>query len=152
MLILSSIVEDVIDEVSNKILARLQWNIMKYTYMFDYFPNKIYFDNTGNPTFEFLHAWVRDDIRKAGKSLTRQIFYDYSNMKFDPKKYLHGSPSRGDEREKLAEILNVSGKPGEWEAKERAPYWKITIEELFGGGLITQMFDDAFRKRGIIRI
>jgi hypothetical protein len=151
---LLEILENVVNDVAEKIMVRLQHNILKYTYGYEYFPNKQYYKKTGQPTFQFLNAWTKDGLKKASSEISRRIFYDSSGMDFDAKTYLHGSTTGGDARRNLADILNLAwGGSDEytssWMWKKRAPFWDITMKELFEDGLIEDFISSAFSRRGV---
>jgi hypothetical protein len=62
-------------------------------------------------------------------------------MSYDEATFKHADPERGDQREQLAEALDVSGfDNGYFGGKLRGNFWKETLDDLFSGTL-----DDWFR-------
>ena len=106
--VLGSIAQTAIANISDKILLQLQNDIKRDTYSHDYYPNHWYVGGSGIPTFDFLRAWKWDAIKSEIGNVTRELYYDYFNMIYDPENYIHGDRTT-DRREELAEDLNVSG-------------------------------------------
>jgi hypothetical protein len=156
---MEGIVEEVINDVSWELTTMLEDYIKMFTYRFEYYPNSVYHNKSHEPTYEFLRAWKWSKIRKEVKSMFMEMQYDSSDMRYDPKTWLHGSYS-GDARENLADILNVTGYTSSLMApsgtrllsKLRMPYWDLYIEALFSRGKLNQMFDKEFRRFGIKRV
>lgn len=161
---LKNIAKDAINEVAPEVLERLQSNIIDYTYSFDPAPRTWYYDKTGVPTYEFLNAfmWRRGWTTDTPNEVSKELYYNYESMEYEPEKYKHGSEEFGDVRKYLADILNVSGFDAfsNWAGKGRvetgrlrAPYWDNTIRDLFssaegGTAELDTLFTKAFRKRG----
>jgi hypothetical protein len=131
-------------------LKRIIW---EKTYTFDYFPNVVYYSKNietgerGNamPTFQFFRAFKWRKIDKNSDGISRELFYDWKSMQYDPSTFLHGDPKRGDMREELADILNVDGtSAGYFQVKKRKPFWDITISEV--NSSIKVLFDAALWK------
>jgi len=148
--------EEVIEKVSAKILKKLQANIKKYVYEYGG-ANKVYYDGSGKPTFQFFEAWDWQSIKHTLSSVARELMYDPSGMDYDPETWLHGSTFGGDARANLADILNkpfrgdgmrTSGlmMGNSYMSKKRKPYWDITIDELFDRDGIKKMIDIELRK------
>lgn len=168
---LEDIGQIVIQNVSDKILEKLQENIKKYVYEYEYFPNKSYYNGSKRPTFEFLDAWKWDQIKVSVKDITTELFYDYSGMGYDPDRWLHGSRIGGDARANLADILNKlvyldtytsslmlsqitnlgANTPDRPFSKARGKYWDITIRELFDQQQITRWFDNELAAFGFMK-
>jgi hypothetical protein len=121
----------------------LQKMIWEKTYSFEYYPNKMYYNNTKNATFQFYRAFRWKKIERSLTEVKRELFYDWESMRTDPATFLHADPSGTDMREQLADILNVSGEAGD---KQRQPFWDITIADLFAAGGIKDLFDSALNK------
>lgn len=163
--VLEEAVTKVIEEVSEKIHQRIKDNIDKYTYEYDKDqPNSVYYNDSGKPTYEFRDkAWVLGEIKKTSKTISRKIFYDgmkMSAMSGNEKTWKHGSLVSGwprDARKSLAYYLNVYGPTSRLKigandryfSKDRAPYWDITIEELFAKGEIEKWFVESSIKNGL---
>lgn len=135
---LEHIAQVAMEKVSEDSLKRLKMLIMMYTYTWDYYPNKYYYNGKKTPTFQFREAFAWDGIKTsfqtAPKTIENTLVYDWRSMKFDPVTFLHGSFKYGDMRENLAELLNVSGvAEGGIGQKERGPYWDVFIDEMFSG-------------------
>lgn len=151
-LMMGQVSEAVIESVSEIILKKLQDNIWRDTYMSDYYPNVEYYGGSGKPTGQFVSAFQWSRIFYSIKKLTRELYYDPSDMKYDPDTYLHGSKVGGDARESLADILNVDGYTSSWNWKKRKPYWDNTIRELFEGKIIEKEFQKALKQYGFKKI
>jgi hypothetical protein len=147
---LAQIATEVIKSVSADMLNQLKQQIMLDTY--SHIPrNRYYYNKTGKPTFEFLHAWDWTAINSTISEITRTLFYDYTKMHFDAKTYLHGDEFHGDLREKLAELLNVEGWDEEnaFGGAQRHPYWTDYIDKMFSsaeGGEINNLFEKYLAK------
>jgi len=112
--------------------------------------NRVYWNGTGMPTYEFLNAWIWEKVSSNVSSITTRLFNDPTLMRYDPETYLHGSNSTGDMRKELANILNVDGvSSGDFPLKERKPYWDYLIEDLFDKGLMDAIFYKACEDNGL---
>ena len=69
--ILDVIAKQVIEEVSDKMILRLQENIMKFVYLAQ--NNAQYYAGTGAPTLEFYRAWDFTPMKDYGKSIVTQL-------------------------------------------------------------------------------
>jgi len=151
--ILISSAEKIISSVSDKILTQLQDDIKRDIYTHDYFPNKYYVAGSGIPTFDFLRAWKWDVIRTDIMTTTRELYYDYLSMVYDPENFIHGNRTM-DKREELADDLNVSGiaNNSDFGRKERAPFWSNFLYEMLEEGQLESWFDEEFESMGFIKI
>jgi hypothetical protein len=140
-------------------MGYLQKMIWEKVYTRDYFPNmKYYTENIesgeyGNamPTFQFFRAFKWKKLVRSGGMISRELFYDWQSMKYDPKTFLHGNPKQGDMRDELADMLNVTGKDrGYFGGKEREPFWNITMAELFSGDTLRVLFEMAMSNYTIV--
>jgi hypothetical protein len=152
-LALIAIANSVIVEVTNEIMKMLQNRIIEDVYEYDPMPRRWYYNKTGRPTYEFLRAFQWHDIKSTLTEITKELYYNWPSMNYDPKTYLHGSKTFGDLRHKLADILNVNGLDSfyNFTARERRPYWDNFIDQLFSGGEggeINSFFEKALRKYG----
>lgn len=133
--ILDIICKEVVEEVSDKMLFRLQTNIMKYVYLAQ--NNASYYAGTGAPTLEFYRAWDFTPMKDFGRSIVTELFYNPSKMRYEPDNYLHGNAIYGDARDTLMDILNVKGNTNTGKGHPflikitSAPYWDNTIKEFF---------------------
>ena len=148
--VLNTIAENVITIVSIKVLALLQKNIMALVYELGG-PNHYYYNGSGVPTYQFLHAFKWDELQNSITKVTKTLFYDWASMEFNSALFLHGDPARGDQRQQLAEALDVEG----WDngilgGKQRGAYFKNTMDDLLGGTL-NDWFREEFRNYGIIK-
>jgi hypothetical protein len=155
--VMEEIIEQVIDDVSWELSDMLEEYIRLFVYGFEYFPNAVYYKGSGQPTFQFLRAWKWGQIRKAVSRYEKEIYYDPSNMQYDPKAWLHGSFA-GDSRSNLADILNISGYTSSLSlngkrplSKLRMPYWSLFVEALFQRDKLNKLFDKNFRRFGVTR-
>lgn len=141
------------------VAGKLAEAIQRDTYENEYFPNKVYYNQTGMPTYEFIKSWTWRDTVVALGTITKELYYDPSNMSFDANTWKHGSPFGGDARANLAEILDVNGYTSSLKApsgrpfsKKRKAYWTDNfIKSLFDDKELEQMFDEEFSKRGFER-
>ena len=145
--VMGDICNDVIEKVSVKILNKLKETIKRDTYE-SHSPNVVY-----EPSMEFMNAWEWKPVQKAVKSLSTELFYHWQTMKTDPKTYKHiDYVSMQDNREKLADILNINGlEPGNPIAVFRYSFWNNFIADMTFGGEIMTMFDKEFASYGIKR-
>ena len=152
--------EMVIENASSAILDKLQDDIMTYTYTLEYFPNKMYHSSlpkgsSYHPTFEFMLAWVFSSMKRTVTGRVKELYYDSSQMNFDPNTWLHGSTFGGDARANLADILNVSGYTSELMAgsrhfsKLRQPYWDLFITSMVVKGEVNTLFRNELSRMGI---
>lgn len=153
--VFNKVIEDVIKSISERAKKLLQEHINTDTYGINKTDmgtpeiNSSYLNGTGTPSYEFRDkAW---DIQ-LNKTLF-SLFYDGDLMSPPSSNfpYLHGNDNIGaDRRDKLAEILNISGiaSEGDMEStKIRSPFWDNFEEELkqkLGGWLYTE-----FNNRGL---
>jgi hypothetical protein len=148
--LLQGIAEEVINSVADKILAEVRDNIMKYVYELGG-PNHYYMGGTGEPSYQFLNAFKWEQMKKSITSVTRNLFYDWQGMTWDADSYFHADPERGDQREQLADALNVEGfDNGFFGGKLRGSFWNQTIRDLFSGTL-DDWFKEELLKRGFIK-
>jgi len=147
---MSTIASDVIKKVSKGVLSTLQEHIWEDTY--GKLPNAWYYDYSGIPTFQFKNAFQFTEVEQKINEIVSELFYNWQSMDYDLEKFLHGSPETGDMREKLADILNVSGISG-FSNKNREPYWDNFIGDMFDRGGLEKLFDvymkREFGKHGI---
>lgn len=134
-LAVEKILQNVINEIADEILEKLKQNIITYTYEYDYFPNKIYANGSGEPTYEFLDSWFVDKASIIANQIVGEIFHNPMSMSAPSasQPYVHGNYRQGtDRRTRLADILNVSGVDSEndFGGKLRQPYFDKTIEWL----------------------
>lgn len=152
--VLKKIAKDAINEVAPEVLGRLQNNIIDYTYAFDPDPRTWYYNKTGEPTYEFLNAFIWRRMREMPHEISKELYYNWESMRYDAATYLHGSEEFGDVRKYLADILNVDGVDSfnNWGGRLRAPYWDITIVDLFssseGMSELNTLFTKALMKFG----
>lgn len=135
---LEAIARSVIEEVSEKILLKLQENIMKYVYMAQ--DNSYYYAGSSRPTLQFYRAWKWTGVKKIVNGIVNELYYDWQSMDYDGEEgsFLHGNiySQLGDAREALADILNVTGNTNKGVGhpflyKITNKYWDKTILELF---------------------
>ena len=139
--------EDVIKEVSAKALVLLEKHLMDDVYKYDYYPNKVYEDGTGKPTFQFQKAFAFKEISKVLNTVSSTLFYDYETMDSPSPEHptRHGNYKKGrDNREQLAEMLNKRAIVG---GKMRNLYWDNFINELSQN--IDEWFYSEYSKKGI---
>ena len=131
---LNDITNEVMPVVQKNISEELDKNIMSLVYELDYFPNKYYYNKTGQPTWQFRHAfqWMDDPMSMAG--ISKILYYNWGSLQADEATYLHADPTHGDNREMLAEYLDVEGYDnGILGGKLRGAYWKNTMDDLLSG-------------------
>lgn len=164
---LNSVIEEVLESVSKRVLDALKQHIYKDTYKFEYWPNRMYHSRgagDGYPTFQFLDAWKLSEMKRTVSGAVKELFYDYSGMDFEAESWLHGS-RWGDARENLAEILNVAGYTSSLMvssvvghyvpndrpfSKFRAPYYDLFITDMFAKGELQSIFVEEFAEMGFI--
>lgn len=139
-----------LDIISAKIEKQLRLNIERYTYGDT---ENAWYERTG----EFLESFYAEKSQEIAGEIIGWVIHDPMVMSAPINRgdeaqetFRHGNALKGiDRREKLAEILNVSGVNGsfDWKGKERQPFFDITIQWL------EQSFDklviDAFRQVGL---
>lgn len=153
------IAKDAVQQVSNDVQTVLDSNIITYTYTHEEEPNSWYYAKSGEPTWEFLRAFIWDDFELFVNAVHKKLKYYWEGMSFDADTGLHGDPDRGDLREQLADILNIEGRDDGYfvssktglRGKPRHPFWDITMSDLFDKGGLTDFFDDALGERGFFR-
>ena len=151
MIALNEIVAEVMPSIQKNISDELDKNILQYVYFEDYYPNKYYYNKTGIPTFGFRKAFQWEDDPLSRAAISKILYYNWESMVSDPSTYLHGDPKHGDNREELADDLNVSGYDnGILGGKIRARYWDITMDDLLSG-TIENWFKTQFASYGIIK-
>lgn len=144
--LLKKITNEVIDEVSKKLLNILQYNIQQLVYTS---PRSFYVGGTGEPTGEFLESWV---INKDTNGAT--IEQDLEKMRVSSVYRVHGGESTSystDARAFISYYINegASGPlfgSGFW--TEPRPFWDETLR-LIQEGTVDTWIEEAFRKRGI---
>ena len=124
--VLTEILQDVIDSMSDEIKQILQEKIKRYVYEFDYYPNYKYedfSDKSGIPSFEFLNAFRWKGSKKSLGQVSNELFYMWSSMKVDEStgKHYEGRDTRKD----LVDMLNTTGIVGH---KQRDAYWDVFLE------------------------
>jgi hypothetical protein len=128
---LATILKDVINSVSKDLLKALQERIMMDVYLYDPRHNHWYYNKSGKPTMQFYNAFKWGDIAETVNDMTRELFYDWQSLKLDTATFLHGDPVRGDMRQQLADLLNVSGfDDGFFGGKLRNEFWTHFIDEF----------------------
>lgn len=144
---MNKICEDVINTVSTKMLDNLKDVIMRDVYL-SHPINRVYI-----PTYEFLNSFQWENIVKNTKNISKTLFYNWMEMRSDPTKFIHAQyPSGEDTREILADILNINGiDTSSPIGVERHAYFNEYLTDMFLGGHILQLFDDAFSVYGIHR-
>ncbi len=155
---MNKICEEVINNVSNKILADLQVRIRDDVYLF-HGANRMYEMPSAKPSGEFIRAFKWDKLQKSSKEITKTLFYDWESMTTnnEPGSYRHiDYITKQDTRSKLAEILNVNGLDdglgmGNPLSVEKRAYWNEFIVNMFLGGDILKYFDQEMGKFGIKR-
>jgi hypothetical protein len=154
--VMQKVMTGAIEQVSKALLTQLQQYIMENVYMYDYYPNIKYHDKIKSsgrggavPTFQFLKSFQWRAIEIELTKITKELFYNYPSMLYDPATYLHGSYA-GDVREKLADLLNIRGwDTGIFGGKERNMFWDNYIDQVFNDTELKTMFITAFSKQGI---
>lgn len=148
------IIKQVVEAVSDRAKKLLQQHINMDTYGINKTAtdkpsiNQDYLNGTGIPSYEFRDvAW---DISVEGK--LNQVLFKllYNGLNMSPPSpsspLLHGNMSE-DRRNRLAEILNVSGVAEDADTpvdKVRSPFWDNFVDELkqkLGGWLYTEFND-----------
>lgn len=104
-------------------------------YSYDYFPNVKYEDASRHPSFQFLDAFVFEDIKILAKEVSTEMIYDWESMQSPSAShpYTHGNYFEGiDRRKSLASLLNVKGidSGNDWGGKERNAFWDEAIKEI----------------------
>jgi hypothetical protein len=147
-LALKNMAKDAISSVSKELLKNLQNQILIDIYNFDPMPRRWYYNKTGRPTYEFLHAFRWQGIKEALDEISNTLWYDGLSMGYEPDKYKHGSAKFGDLREQLAEILNVNGVDAfnNFGGRERRAYWDNFLREFFNDQNLDFLFAMALEK------
>jgi len=154
-ILLADIVEKVILHISQDISDRLQAQIEKDVFTT---PNEWY-ERTG----EFEKAWKWTNVQKGITTITRELYYDTSEVRWNPDRWEHGNPGES-AVDNLADILNLAfnnyaagytsdlmfGK--RHFSHKRRPYWKNLISTLFDGGELDKMFEAELNKYGLVRV
>jgi hypothetical protein len=141
---LAAVVEQVINNVSDRVIQLLQDDIKKYAV------NQT--SDWYEPTNEFMNAFHWDDLKINLNNFSRTLFYDPSTMAtYNPDRFIHGSNigKWGDERPYLEEVLNVEGYVSSLHWKLSHPYWDIFISQVMDGGLLDQWFKIEFASAGL---
>ena len=118
--------EKCVSYLSDKILDCLQKHIMDDVYNFDQNKNTWYV-----PTFDFKNAFKFEGVKSKINEVSNKLFYDWQSMRLG--NWHHGNKDGSvDRRERLAEILNVSGINGDYDfrGKERNQFWDNAIKEI----------------------
>lgn len=147
--------EEVITEVSDKILERLKEQIEEDVFTT---PNEWY-ENTG----EFEQAWQWGDVKANVLTISRELAYDPSSMQWNRHKWQHGNRVQSSV-ESLADILNLAYNNytagytsslmfgNRHFSHFRRPYFKNFITNMFDNGEIRDMLTNAFSKHGVILV
>jgi hypothetical protein len=139
--VLGVAIEQVINNVSDRVIVLLQENIKRYVLT----QESDWYERTG----EFINAFRWDQLHASLNNFSRMLFYDPTTMHFDMDKFIHGSPWGGDATDNLADILNVEGYTSSLQWKLSHPYWDITIRQLFDGGQLENIFREEFLRVGL---
>lgn len=94
------------------------------------------------PSFEFRDAFHFSDITINMQEVSSELDYHWNEMTVDKSTGQHWDGE--DSRERLADILNVSGFES---GKIRAPFWDIFISQVDTN--IDEYFQEAFQSLGI---
>jgi len=151
---IGKILEGVITAVSDKISKKLQSQIEKDVYT----TTNTWYNRTG----EFERAWKWKDIKRTVSAMTRELYYDSDSVKWDKENWIHGNPGRS-AAENLEDILNLAWtgyrdgytssmiwrKDNKPFSHKRRPYWENFVDDLFDGGELDKMFDEAFANSGL---
>jgi hypothetical protein len=157
--VFSEIAKMAIDSVASEVYGKeenkglLYGNILGYTYGFNLgrIKNEMYWNETQEPTYEFLNSFEWTSTVDTPFGTTKKLYYNSDLMAYDPETYKHGSQKRGDQREVLADLLNVSGmdRDSDFGGRWREPFWNITLSELEKA--IPDFFDDILYAQGFTR-
>jgi hypothetical protein len=142
--ILGTVIEDVINNVSDKAIQLLRDDIEKYAVNQ---PSDWY-----ERTNEFENAFRWDDLAINLTNFSRRLFYDPTTMAtYDANNFIHGSPftNGGDARDNLADILNVENYTSSLHWKLSHPYWDIFVSQLIDGGQLDVWFKEELRSVGL---
>lgn len=149
--IFNSVAERAIKKVGEKALSLLREYISIETYGTPHSTlNPEYANGTGTPTYQFLSAFILDQVQRKGNEVTQTLFYDNSNMISTPPSKghwgihsdIHGNSSIDD----LPSYLNTNGFPG-ISPIERKPFWDDFLNSF--DSQYMQWFIDAFKENGI---
>jgi hypothetical protein len=173
---MQNLIARVIDDVSKELMNILKEYIYNFVYLYDYFPNVAYYKPTKKsekkkqerlwnkpevqsitwnrtsrgalPTFQFLNSFQWKPMQILIGEVTKELFYNWQSMKYDPNTGLHGSEFFGDLREQLADILNVTGwdEKNIWGGKQRNEFWNNFMNDIFNEGNLKIMFTKSFSK------
>jgi hypothetical protein len=153
---MNAVVEKAIEEVSNELLDRLHYYIMRDVYN-AHDPNHVYLGGTGRPSNEFRAAWRWTPTQRQGlNTLCKQLFYQWQGMGANADRWQHGSHVPGwyeDVREYLAEFLNKKGKSsGLWISVNHQPFWDNFTTDIFDQGGLERIFEQVLGKYGFKRV
>lgn len=156
MPIINDIMENMTDRIEKLLVQHINTDVYGINKTSTDTPaiNDYYLDGTGRPSYEFRDkAWQKRVSKTIAETCVGEIFYDGNQMTPPTANspYLHGNYNAGvDRRNKLADLLNVSGIAGDSDFvynKTRSPFWDNFLDELslkIGGWLYTE-----FNNKGI---
>jgi uncharacterized phage-associated protein len=118
--------------------------------------NMVYHAGMGQPTLEFMEAWVWTPLRKEASRLVKEMWYNPSTMSFNIDTFLHGSKYSRPENVKasLMDILNKKGYSSSlWLSVYRPiAYWDKFISDMFDNGKLERILSKHFLEKGFTKI
>jgi hypothetical protein len=133
--VLTEVLVEVINEMSDEIRERLVKHIQAYTYF--PLPNRVYEGGSGEPSYEFEQSYTWRGVKMSLGQVTNELYNNWSQMTIDQKTGRHYENGK-DMRKKLADLLNVDGVFGR---KKRKPYWDLFLAET------DKTIDDRFKNK-----
>lgn len=144
-------VRKAIEQTTEKVLDLFQ---KKYLMKFAYYAggnNTRYHDETGEPTWEFYKAWDWTPIRKKINSLVTELWYDSSDVNYEPVGFAHGSKYSNphDVSENLPAILEGKQSRLWMSVPRRGKFWQEFIADMFDGGKLDKMLRAELKAAGL---
>ena len=148
---MSRLAEEALRAISKDVLQIFQNEYLEKEVYGSHGENKQYIR-----TNQFFEAWEFSEIKKQLNSLSTELWYNPSNMSFNPDTYTHGSKysSPPDVRDNLMRILDKAGYSSSlWLSVSRpVAYWQSFIQDMFSGGQLEKIVTKHFRAKGFTRI
>lgn len=140
-----------IENTTKEVLGIFQKKfIMKYAY-YNSGKNERYFDETGEPTWEFFQAWNWTPVEKKINRIVSELWYNPAGVEHIRSKFKHGSKySRPEDvSENMPAILEGKQSSLWLSVPRRGKFWELFITEMIDNNKLGNILKKELKSQGL---
>lgn len=149
--VLEAKVREAIEKTTTKVLDIFQKKfIIEYAY-YNRGKNKRYFDETGEPTWEFYRAWNWTPVQKKIGRIVSELWYNPSGVEHVRDKFKHGSKysTPEDVTDNMPAILEGKQSSLWMSVPRRGKFWELFITEMIDNNKLKNILSAELKSVGL---